>query len=281
VFGIFHIFDCEKLPVNFIIEKTKIELKMTNLIIDIGNTNIVFGVAKGNDWVKIWRIQTDWSKTADEYEVIFRSLFAASDIDCGSISRTVLSSVVPSLIRPFREMIGRLLGDDLVVVGPEMYERLPIKVLNPYEIGTDLVADATAAFIGYGGPVMVIDFGTALTFTTVSQTGEILGVAIAPGLLTALKSLTGNTAQLHDVQLDAPPSVLGENTVHAIQSGIVLGFAGLVDSIVRRTETEIGTSLKVVATGGLSFVLKDVSEKIDTIDVNLTLNGLKFIGSSF
>jgi type III pantothenate kinase len=250
---------------------------MTNLIIDIGNTNIVFGVATKETWVKIWRIQTDWSKTADEYEVIFRSLLAGSDVEYTSISRTVLSSVVPSLVRPFKEMITRLLGNDLFIVGPDMYSQLPIKVLNPYEIGTDLVADATAAFINYGGPVMVIDFGTALTFTTVSQSGEILGVAIAPGLLTALKSLTGNTAQLHDVQLEAPPSVLGENTVHAIQSGIVLGFAGLVDSIVSRTEKEIGSKLTVVATGGLSFVLKDVSEKIEVVDENLTLNGLRFM----
>ena len=253
---------------------------MTNLIIDIGNTNIVFGVAKGNVWVKIWRIQTDWLKTADEYEVIFRSLFAASAIDWAAISRTVLSSVVPGLVRPFREMVTRLLPGELLVVGPDLYSRLPIKVLNPYEIGTDLVADATAAFIGYGGPTMVIDFGTALTFTTVGQSGEILGVAIAPGLLTALKSLTGNTAQLHDVQLETPPSALGENTVHAIQSGIVLGFAGLVDSIVSRTETEIGSKLRVVATGGLSFALKGVSSKIDIIDENLTLNGLNFMGCS-
>lgn len=250
---------------------------MTSLIIDIGNTNIVFGVTTKTEWYKIWRIQTDWSKTADEYEVIFRSLLAGSDIDYASISRTVLSSVVPSLVRPFKEMVARLFDNELLVVGPEMYNRLPIKVLNPYEIGTDLVADATAVYMAYGGPSMVIDFGTALTFTTVSQTGEILGVAIAPGLLTALKSLTGNTAQLHDVHLEAPPSVLGENTVHAIQSGIILGFAGLVDSIVSRTEKEIGSKLKVVATGGLSFVLKGVSEKIEVVDEDLTLNGLRFM----
>lgn len=250
---------------------------MAGLIIDIGNTNIVFGVATRDAWTKIWRIQTDSSKTADEYEVIFRSLLAGTDIDLASISRTTLSSVVPSLVRPFKEMVARLLGNELLVVGPEMYNRLPVKVLNPYEIGTDLVADATAVFMGYGGPAMVIDFGTALTFTTVSQSGEILGVAIAPGLLTALKSLTGNTAQLRDVHLEAPPSVLGGNTVHAIQSGIVLGFAGLVDSIVSRTEKEIGANLKVVATGGLSFVLKNVSEKIDVVDEDLTLNGLKYM----
>lgn len=247
------------------------------LVIDIGNTNIVFGVSDSGEWLKIWRIQTDWSKTADEYEVIFRSLFASAEINCTEVSGTVMSSVVPGLVRPFNEMLARLLGQPPLLVGPAVYDRLPIQVLNPYEIGTDLVADATAVFITYGGPAMVIDFGTALTFTTVSQTGAILGVAIAPGLLTALKSLTGNTAQLHDVQLDAPPSALGENTIHAIQSGIVFGFAGLIDSMVDRTEKELGTHLKVVATGGLSFVLKNVASRIDIVDENLTLNGLRYM----
>jgi len=247
------------------------------LTIDIGNTNVVFGVADQNEWKKIWRIQTDRSKTADEYEVIFRSLFASSKVSCAEISRTVLSSVVPSLIRPFREMLDHLFGCSPLLVEPCIYDNLPIKILDPYEIGADLVADATAAFMGYGGPVMVIDFGTALTFTTVSRVGEILGVAIAPGLLTALRSLTGNAAQLHDVQLVAPPSVLGENTIHAIQSGIVLGFAGLVDSMVSRTEDELGEKLTVVATGGLSFVLKNVSSRIEIIDENLTINGLKYM----
>ena len=247
------------------------------LTIDIGNTNIVFGVAGQNEWVKIWRIKTDWSKTADEYEVIFRSLFSGSSISCTEISRIVLSSVVPSLIRPFKEMLNHLIGCSLLLVEPSIYDSLPIQIIDPYEIGTDLVADATAAFVGYGGPTMVIDFGTALTFTTISRKGEILGVAIAPGLLTALKSLTGNTAQLHDVQLSAPPSVLGKNTVHAIQSGIVLGFAGLVDSMVSRTEDELGEKLTVIATGGLSAVLKNVSSRIEIIDENLTLDGLKQI----
>lgn len=247
------------------------------LAIDIGNTNIVFGVSDQNNWLKIWRIQTDWSRTADEYEVIFRSLFSSSGIAEKEITKTILSSVVPSLIRPFKEMLGQLLGHEPILVEPSVYEKLPIEVLNPYEIGTDLVADATAAFLRYGGPCMVIDFGTALTFTTISKSGEILGVAIAPGLLTALKSLTGNTAQLRDVQLATPPSVLGKNTIHAIQSGLVLGFAGLVDSIVSLTELELNEKLTVIATGGLSSVLKNVSSRIQIIDENLTIDGLKYI----
>jgi type III pantothenate kinase len=249
------------------------------LSIDIGNTNIVFGISDQNKWIKIWRIQTDWSKTADEYEVIFRTLFASSEINKYGITKTILSSVVPGLIRPFNEMILHLLGHCPVLVEPSIYGRLPIEILNPFEIGTDIVADATAAFVRYGGPCMVIDFGTALTFTTISIEGKILGVAIAPGLLTALKSLKGNTAQLPDVQMAEPPSVLGKNTIHAIQSGVVFGFAGLVDSIVCRTETELGEKLTVVATGGLSFILQNVSSKIQIIDENLTLDGLNYIAN--
>jgi len=175
-------------------------------------------------------------------------------------------------------MLHNLLGHSPFLVEPSMYGKLPVNVLNPYEIGADLVADATAAFIRYQAPCMVIDFGTALTFTTISASGEILGVSIAPGLRTALESLTSNTAQLPDVQLVAPPSVLGKNTIHAIQSGIVLGFAGLVDSIVSQTEKELGQSLTVVATGGLSAVLFNVAKKIQVIDKNLTLEGLKYMG---
>lgn len=247
------------------------------LVIDIGNSNIVFGVSDQDKWINIWRIQTDWMKTADEYEVIFRSLFTSSKVCRTDISKTILSSVVPGLVRAFREMIENMLGHSPLLVEPSIYPSLPVSVLNPYEIGSDLVADATAAFIHYKGPCMVIDFGTAMTFTTVSKSGEILGVAIAPGLQTALKSLTQNTAQLFNVQIEAPPSVLGKNTVHAIQSGIVLGFAGLVDSIIDRTEKELGEKIRVISTGGLARIMLGCSEKITTLDENLTLDGLRYI----
>ncbi len=249
------------------------------LAVDIGNTNIVFGVSKNEEWQKVWRIQTDAAKTADEYEVIFNSLFASSNIMKSEIKQTVLSSVVPRLIRPFNEMLSRLLDHKPLLVEPSIYPKLPLEILSPQEIGTDIVADATAAFIRYGGPCMVIDFGTAITFTTIRQSGKIEGVVIVPGLQTALKSLTGNTAQLRDVQLVAPPSVLGDNTIHAIQAGLVLGFAGLVDSIVSRTEEELSEKLTVIATGGLSSVLKNISTRIQLIDENLTLDGLKYIAA--
>ena len=248
------------------------------LAIDIGNTNVVFGVHDQNHWLKDWRIQTDPLKTSDEYEVIFRALFSSGKIAPESIRTIVLSSVVPSLLQPFEEMIGELFGVEPVVVGPDIYSKLPLKILNPYQIGTDLVANAMAAFMKYGGFTTVIDFGTALTFTTIGKEGEILGVAIAPGLRTAVTALAGKTAQLPHVHLAPPPTVLGQNTVHAIQAGIVLGYTGLVDSIITRTEKEINQHLNVVATGGLSPVISRILKRIDAIEPRLTLDGLMHIG---
>lgn len=248
------------------------------LAIDIGNTNIVFGVKNEKEWINSWRIQTDSLKMADEYEVIFRSLLTAGKIRFEHIEQIVISSVVPSLVHPFTDMLkGICSGANLILVEPEIYIKLPIKILNPYQIGSDLVCNALAAFHKYGNLTTVIDFGTALTFTTIGKNSEILGVAIAPGLQTAVSALAGKTAQLPQIHLTPPPSVLGENTIHAIQSGIVYGFTGLVDSIIERTEAEIGEKLTVVATGGLSSVIAPLTKNIKIIEPLLTLDGLALI----
>nr|WP_321353575.1 type III pantothenate kinase [uncultured Draconibacterium sp.] len=250
------------------------------LAIDIGNTNIVFGIYKDEEWVNHWRIQTDHLKTADEYEVIFRSLLTAGKICRTEISRIILSSVVPSLVHPFREMLSGLFDNALINhINPDIYDRLPIKILNPYEIGADLVANATATYQKYGNNTMVIDFGTALTFTTIGKDSAILGVAIAPGLRTAVDALAGKTAQLPQIHIAPPPSVLGENTIHAIQSGIIFGYTGLVDSMIERTEKELGESLNVVATGGLSAVIAPLTKKVKACEPMLTLEGLVQINS--
>ncbi|HKJ79166.1 MAG TPA: type III pantothenate kinase [Prolixibacteraceae bacterium] len=250
------------------------------LAIDIGNTNIVFGVNETSGWKNHWRIQTDHLKTADEYEVIFRSLLNAGKICKSEIQSIILSSVVPSLVHPFTDMLSVLFPDSTqTVVNPGIYEKLPVKVLNPYQIGTDLVANAVAAFKKFGPLTTVIDFGTALTFTTIGRNAEIKGVAIAPGLQTAVAALAGKTAQLPDIHLTAPPSVLGENTVHAIQSGVVFGFTGLVDSIIERTQEELGELLTVVATGGLSSVIAPLTKYIKNVEPLLTLDGLVEINS--
>jgi type III pantothenate kinase len=250
------------------------------LAIDIGNTNIVFGVRKHKEWIKHWRIQTDQLKTADEYKVIFRSLLKTGKIVRSEISDIVLSSVVPSLVRPFVEMLEELiLNAKIVVINPEIYHKLPIKILNPYEIGTDLVANAVAAFQKFGKQTMVIDFGTALTFTTIGKNSEILGVAIAPGLKTAVGALAGKTAQLPQIHLTPPPSILGKNTIQAIQAGIVFGFAGLVDSIIEQTQNELNEELNIVATGGLYSVIAPLTKHVKNTCKMLTLDGLYHIHS--
>lgn len=245
------------------------------LAIDIGNTNIVFGVNKNGNWLNHWRIQTDHKKTADEYEVIFRSLLSAGKICRTDVKNIILSSVVPSLVRPFTEMLpGLFNGTKITIVGPDIYPKLPIKILNPYEIGADLVANSVAAHHKFGKLTTVIDFGTALTFTTIGKNGEIKGVAIAPGLHTAVAALAAGTAQLPQIHLTPPPSVLGENTVHAIQSGIIYGFTGLVDSMIERTQNELGENLTVVATGGLSSVIAPLTRHVKHVELLLTLDGL-------
>ncbi len=250
------------------------------LAIDIGNTNIVFGIKKGSDWVDSWRIQTDALKMADEYKVIFRSLLTAGKICLSDINHIVICSVVPSLNHSFNEMLTELLPkSSITLVGPDIYHKLPVKVLNPYQIGADLVSNAVAAFQKYGNLTSVIDFGTALTFTTIGKNSEILGVAIAPGLQTAVNALAGKTAQLPQIHLTPPPSVLGENTMHAIQAGIVYGFTGLVDSIVERTQNELNEKLNIVATGGLSSVIVPLTKHVKIIEPMLTLDGLSIIHS--
>lgn len=250
------------------------------LAIDIGNSNTVFGVKNETEWVNSWRIQTDPLKMADEYEVIFRSLLTGGDIANTAITKAVVSSVVPSLVHPFSEMLSVLLPNaTLILVGPDIYSRLPVKILNPYQIGSDLVSNAVAAHHKFGSLTTIIDFGTALTFTTIGSNSEILGVAIAPGLQTAVSALAGKTAQLPQIHLVPPPSVLGSNTIHAIQSGVVYGFTGLVDSIIERTQNELQEKLTVVATGGLSAIIAPLTQHIKIVEPMLTLDGLNLIYS--
>ena len=250
------------------------------LAIDIGNTNIVFGVNNNAEWLNHWRIQTDPFKMADEYRVIFSSLLSDGEISIADINQIIISSVVPSLVYPFTEMLAKLLpGGSIISVGPDIYHKLPVKILNPYQIGSDLVSNAVAAFKKFGTLTTIIDFGTALTFTTIGKNAEIRGVAIAPGLQTAVSALAGKTAQLPQIHLTPPPSVLGENTIHAIQSGVIFGFSGLVDSIIERTQNELGEKLTVVATGGLSSIIAPLTKNIKIIEPMLTLNGLYMINT--
>lgn len=246
------------------------------LAIDIGNSNIAFGIYD-NRWIHHWRLNTVANKTADEYEVMFRTLVGNSKVSLPRISRTVISSVVPPLIPTFQRMISRLFGQEALLVSPELNTGIRICIDNPQEIGSDLLANAVAGYALYQSNCIIADFGTALSIIIVSQQGELLGGSIAPGLEAAMKALSASTAQLPFVQLQPPPGVIGKNTTHAIQSGIVMGYTGLVEFLIEKIKKELGGEAKVIATGGLSEVIAPLTDKFTVIEPWLTLDGLRLI----
>ncbi len=249
------------------------------LVIDVGNTNIVGGAYRDGRMVTSLRIHTVPKKTEDEYSTIFRSILADRGISPGDIDRVVVSSVVPVLSGAMQAMCEHLFGSTPIILGPAVYPRLPLKIPSPHEIGADLVADALAAWTKTGGASIVVDFGTALTFTCVDSLGAILGVSIAPGLGTAVAALSRDTAQLPTVQLQAPRSVIGTNTVMSIQAGVVHGYAGLVTHLVGRMKKEMGGNVRVIATGGLCKVIAGIVDVFDDVDPDLTLDGLALVAA--
>jgi type III pantothenate kinase len=249
------------------------------LAIDIGNSDVTLGLWEGTALKIVWRIPSLPDQSELFYGVRMRDHFLESSIQPSQVIRVVVSSVVPSITSKVRNVVRSLFGIEPIVLGPSLYEQLPIKVLNPYEIGSDLVANALAANQIYKKPCIVVDFGTALTFTTVTQEGEIIGVSIVPGLRTSIKALTQNTAKLFDVPLEMPKSALGINTVTAIQSGLVIGYDGLVRSMVTAIRNEAGQNYIAIATGGLSFVISTLIDFFHEVNPNLTLEGLRLIGN--
>ncbi|MBL7856446.1 MAG: type III pantothenate kinase [Cyclobacteriaceae bacterium] len=248
------------------------------LACDIGNSDITLGLFQDGKWKYVWRIPSIVDRPELFYGIKIRDIFFEVGITVGDIQKIVISSVVPDLTDKIINVTVTLFQKNPVVLGPEIYPRLPIQVLNPYEIGSDLVANAVAAYTLFKRSNIVVDFGTALTFTTLSDEGKILGVAIAPGLKTAIKSLSQNTAKLFDVPLEMPSSALGKGTSHAIQAGILLGYEGLVQSIISKIKFEMkDENLPVIATGGLSSVIKTLLPLYSIIEPNLTLEGLRIV----
>lgn len=250
------------------------------LVFDIGNSDITIGLWVAEQWKHVWRIPSKPDQPELFYGVKMRDFFLEADIAVDRVETIVLSSVVPSLTEKVRSAIRQLYAKEPVTLGPSVYAKLPIQILNPYEIGSDLVANAMAAYDKFRQTCIVVDFGTALTFTTISGEGKIVGVSIVPGLRTALRSLTQNTAKLFDVPLEMPSSALGINTVTAIQSGIVIGYEGLVKNIVAAIRSELKTDCPAIATGGLSFVMTSLKGFFHTVDPHLTLDGLRIIGQT-
>lgn len=259
--------------------------------VDIGNTNIVAAVFDGDKIVVQWRIATDARRTGDEYTSILLTLCREAGIRTDSLDMSIVSSVVPSLIGPFVVVCQHLCGKNPFVLSSDLaYSgRLPVRLDSdsPHvNIGTDLLCNAVSAWTLFGGagPVVAVDFGTALTLTVVDSHGIIRGVTISPGLGTAINALATSAAQLPFVSLEAPESSLGMTTETAIQAGVVLGYKGLVEHLVRQVKSDLekltgdkAETVKVVATGGLNKVLKPITDVFTVVDKDLTIRGLKII----
>jgi len=246
--------------------------------VDIGNSNVVVGIYDDDKWQHFWRMPTQ--KNEDRpvfYEVEIRNLLLEHAVDASKVEGVVLSTVVPDLRMTMKEVLSGIFNQEVVIVGPDLYDALGYKVPRPYEMGTDLVANAYSAYHRLGEACIVVDFGTALTFTTVDETGYVLGVAIAPGIKTAMKALANQTAQLPEIPLELPESVIGQHTTHAMQAGILWGYVGMARQLIAKIREEVGDHYKAVATGGLSFVMTPLGDIFEFIDPELTINGLRLM----
>ncbi len=244
------------------------------LVIDIGNTNIVLGIYKEETLLHLWRMSTDKQKTSDEYLVAVFNLLKISDIDPKDIQNTVLGSVVTPLNAVFQDLVYRLTSKPCKLVDLSCFPDMKIEMDNPSEVGADRLLNASAGFAKYGEALVIIDFGTATTFDVISQTGAYLGGIIATGLGLSLEALTSKAFKLPRIKLEKPATVIGKNTVHAMQSGVVFGYAGMVDSMVEKISAELEMKPRVIATGGLATLIKPASSTIGDIVDDLTLQGL-------
>lgn len=256
------------------------------LTIDVGNTQNVLGLydldsdrgeGAAVGLVDHWRLSTDSERTSDEYAIAIRSLLDTADVELESDLRGVaICSGVPRILANLRDMVSRYLSFEPIVIEPGVKTGMPILYDNPKEVGADRIANAIAAHDLYGGPTVVVDFGTGNNFDVISADGEFLGGAIAPGVEISLDALFGRAAQLRAIELVEPRSVIGKSTVESIQSGAVYGFAAMIDGMVERFAAELG-DINVVATGGLAHLISPVAESIEHVEPFLTLHGLRIV----
>ena len=250
------------------------------LVVDVGNTNIVIGVFDGQALVHCWRLETVRGRTEDEYGVLIRQLFGAAGLDHSCIKHMILSCVVPPLVEPILRVGKRYFGvSDVLVVGRGLRSGMPIRYENPREVGADRIVNAVAAYehVGRTAGVICADFGTATTFDVISPAGEYLGGAIAPGVTVSIDALFLRASKLPRIELVRPKTVVGRNTVTSMQAGIVFGYIGLVDGIVRRMLNELDYTPRVLATGGLADLIGKESETIEEVVPDLTLTGLRIL----
>jgi type III pantothenate kinase len=248
------------------------------LVVDVGNTQTHFGVLRSEEVAEHWRFATVRQSTCDELGAALSQLLALRGLGFEDIDESIVSSTVPQLSEQWTLMADRYLGHTMLVVGPSIRTGMPIRIDNPYEVGADRLVNAVAAYERFHDTCVVVDFGTAITYDAVSAAGEYLGGIITPGAEISIDALYDRAAKLPKVELAEPRSLIGKSTVDAIRSGIVFGFAGQVEGIVRRLRAELGDSTMVIATGGLAGVLVPfIRETIDVVDDLLTLEGLRLI----
>ncbi len=247
------------------------------LAVDVGNTQTVYGLYDGERLAEHWRVTTEAERTGDELGVLVGRLLELRDAGFEDIGGVCLSSTVPPLVRAYEEFARDYVEARLLVVGPGTRTGIPISYDDPREVGPDRIANAVAARERYGAPCIVVDFGTSTNFDIVSAEGEYVGGVLAPGIEVSMEALFARAARLVKVDFTPPPSVIGKTTVSGLQSGLVYGFAGQVDGIVKRIRAEIGDAAPVVATGGLAELIAPHAETIDKVDPLLTLEGLRLV----
>lgn len=249
------------------------------LAIDAGNSNVVFALyhEKSGKWTNQFRLETHTPRLISQLSKKVPLYFLEHGIQPSQIQKIGFSSVVPEVNGIIDQFCENYFGLSPYLISAKSYAKLPVKSLRPNEIGSDLMCNVMAAFSRFSRPVIVLDFGTALTFTAVGAAGEILGVNIVPGLKTAVKSLFTNTSKLPEVELKLPKSALGQNTIHAIQAGVLYGYTGLVKGMIEAMEAETNMEFTIVATGGLAAILTTLEQTFDEVDRNLTLEGLRLI----
>lgn len=247
------------------------------LVVDVGNTHTVLGVYREEELLGHWRITSEHHRTPVEVGVLLRSLFDLADIDIKRIRGVAISSVVPALTPVFQEVARDYLHREPMVVGPGIRTGIAIQYEDPREVGADRIVNAVAGSVRYGAPLIVVDFGTATTFDYIGPEGAYQGGMIAPGLVISMEALCSRASKLPKVALARPPRVLGRNTVHSMQSGILFGYAAMVDGLIERLCVEVGTTPTVVGTGGLAAVLASEARRIDHVEEFLTLEGLRIL----
>lgn len=247
------------------------------LAVDVGNTQTVLGLFARKKLAGHWRISSNTSFTADELRVKVAGLLGLDGLSWADVNQVILASVVPKLTSAWEDLVDAACDCPVMVVGPGLKTGMPIRYDNPHEVGADRIVNGVAAFARFGGPVVIVDFGTATTIDVVDAEGAYLGGAIAPGVETSAEALFTKAARLSKVDLEAPSAVIGTNTRMSVQAGLLLGEAAMVDGLVRRVWLELGSETPVIATGGLAERMALLCETISDVDSDLTLDGLRLI----